>query len=188
MKLRIPRLSPWYIVNELCSCAIFISEVTKNCADFRILNMSEPPALGKEQAPLRGLSVGSPGWPAHKAMWPHPHTMQWRKITKKYKKKYSTPFELSQTRCEWGCIKPPGRQLRLSGCQQAGGGIRSLSRLLLLIPCIQPALASSLAPRVWVHRTRTPTCFILSKHRGCVPTRPFPTFQSPVLAENHLPP
>ena len=51
--------------------------------------MSEPPAPGKEQAPLRGLSVGSPGWPAHKAkgMWPHPHTMQWRKLLKNTKKK-----------------------------------------------------------------------------------------------------
>lgn len=43
-----------------------------------------------------------------------------RKSLKNTKKSNSAPFELSQTRCEWGCIKPPGRQLRLQDPSRPG--------------------------------------------------------------------
>ena len=58
MKLRTPRLSPGDVVNGLCPRAIFISEVTKNCANSPVLEMSESPARGKNgRAPLHGLRV-----------------------------------------------------------------------------------------------------------------------------------
>lgn len=69
MKLRIPRLSPWDVANDLCSRAIFISEVTKNCANFPVLEMSESPALGKER-------VGPTSWTENVGHQAGQHTKQ----------------------------------------------------------------------------------------------------------------
>lgn len=66
------------------------------------------------------------------------------------------------------------------------GGHQGLSGLLLLVPWVQPALTSSLAPRVWVHRIRTPTRFTISKYRGCAHTAiPCLPISWPGLSHHH---